>query len=183
MGAMPPASGASVPNPAAASGKMLAGMAMTVITVSDRSSRGERADATGPLMVAALEELGAIVEAVVVADQQAEIAQALRAAIAGGARAVITTGGTGVGPRDVTPEATASVIVQDLPGIPELLRTRDAAANPRVALSRGRAGVTAGPQRTLVINLPGSVGAVTSALQVLPGIIAHACSQIDGGDH
>jgi len=170
-------------NPAPALAHALAGLAVSVITVSDRSARGLREDATGPLLVAALEGAGADCDYAVVADDRSVIELEFAAAIAAGARAVITTGGTGIGPRDVTPEATAALIVQDLPGIPELLRQRDVPANPLVALSRARAGISAAPQRTLLINLPGSVAAVKSALAVLPDIIAHACTQIDGGDH
>jgi len=161
----------------------LPGLAVSIITVSDRASHGTRENATGPLLVAAFADLGAVTTHAVVADEVPAITQALADAIAAGARAVITTGGTGIGPRDVTPEATAPLLAQNLPGVPELLRQRDVAANPFVALSRALAGLTAAPQRTLIVNLPGSVSAVTSALEVLPAIVAHACAQIDGGDH
>ena len=161
----------------------LDGIAIVVVTVSDRSAAGQRPDATGPVLAEALRSAGADVVGTVVPDDAAEVTRALEAAIASGARAVVTTGGTGIGPRDVTPEATAGLIVRELPGIPELLRQRDAAKNPLVALSRGLAGVTARPAPAIVINLPGSPTGVASAIEVLPALIAHAVAQLDGGDH
>ena len=162
---------------------LLDGMAIVVVTVSDRSAAGQRPDTTGPVLAEALRDAGAEVVGTVVPDDVGEVTRALEAAIASGARAVVTTGGTGIGPRDVTPEATAPLIVRQLPGIPELLRQRDAGENPLVALSRGVAGVTARPAPAIVINLPGSATAVASAIDVLPTLIAHAVAQLDGGDH
>ena len=112
-----------------------------------------------------------------------QLARRFSTAIASGARAVVTTGGTGVGPRDATPEATAPLLEHELPGIPELLRQRDAGRTPLVALSRGLAGVTARPRPAVVVNLPGAPSAVASALEVLPDVLAHAIEQLDGGDH
>ncbi|WP_062303895.1 MogA/MoaB family molybdenum cofactor biosynthesis protein [Demequina subtropica] len=162
---------------------VLAGVSIAVITVSDRSAAGARDDATGPVLADRLAAAGADVMRSLVPDEVEEIRHAVAGAVAAGARAVVTTGGTGIGPRDVTPEATAPLLARELPGIPELLRQRDAHLTPAVALSRGRAGVTAGPAPALVINLPGSVRAVESALAVLPALIAHAVAQLDGGDH
>lgn len=161
----------------------LDGLPVAVLTVSDRSAAGTRADATGPLLVEGLGAAGGTMTSAIVPDAVAQITAAIERAIGDGARAVVTTGGTGVGPRDLTPEATAAVILRDLPGIPELLRQRDAARTPLVALSRGIAGVTAHEPPALVINLPGSPQAVRSALEVLPALIAHAVAQLDGGDH
>ena len=95
----------------------------------------------------------------------------------------VTTGGTGIGPRDITPDATAPLLARELPGIPELLRQRDSARTPLVALSRGLAGIVAHDPPAIVVNLPGSPHAVASAVEVLPSLIAHAIAQIDGGDH
>ncbi|WP_062517292.1 MogA/MoaB family molybdenum cofactor biosynthesis protein [Demequina gelatinilytica] len=162
---------------------VLAGVSIAVITVSDRSAAGARDDATGPVLADRLAAAGAEVMRSLVPDQIEEIRHALAGAVSAGARVVLTTGGTGIGPRDVTPEATGALLGRQLPGIPELLRQRDAHLTPAVALSRGLAGVTTGSPAALVINLPGSVRAVESALAVLPGLIAHAVAQLDGGDH
>ena len=161
----------------------LDGIAIVVVTVSDRSAAGQRPDSTGPILAEAFRSAGAEVVGTVVPDEADEVTRAIEAAIASGARAVVTTGGTGIGPRDITPEATAKLLAHALPGIPELLRQRDAATNPLVALSRGLAGVTARPAPAIVINLPGSPTGVASAIEVLPALIAHAVAQLDGGDH
>lgn len=154
-----------------------------VITVSDRSAAGERADAGGPVAVAALRSAGfACADAAIVPDGAASVEAAIRAAIDGGARLVVTTGGTGVGPRDETPEGTRRVIAREVPGIAEELRRRGAASTPTAVLSRGVAGVTGGAG-ALVVNLPGSPGAVAEGMPVVLGVAAHAIAQLDGADH
>ena len=163
--------------------RTLAGLRITVLTVSDRGATGERTDDTGPVIASALAWHGARVDAAVIPDEAEQITDAIAVAVADGADAVVTTGGTGVGPRDVTPEATAALIDRDLPGIPELLRQREAARTPLVALSRARAGLTPPPERALLVNLPGSPAAVASALEVLPELIAHSRATSHGGDH
>jgi molybdenum cofactor synthesis domain-containing protein len=156
---------------------------VAVVTVSDRSFAGSRPDSTGPLLRDGLASAGFESSLSVVPDDAVEITRAIEAAVAWGARAVVTTGGTGIGPRDVTPEATAPLLVRELPGIPELLRSRDADESVLVALSRGLAGVTGHRPAALVINLAGSLPAVTSALEVLPRILHHALAQLEGHDH
>jgi len=155
--------------------------AAVVLTVSDRSARGERPDTAGPLAVAALRAAGFDCDdARVVSDGATVVADALRAAVAGGARLVVTTGGTGVAPRDETPEGTAAVIDRELPGIAEELRRSGVEETPTAVLSRGIAGVAG---RALIVNLPGSPGAVASGVEVVTGIAGHVIAQLDGHDH
>lgn len=157
------------------------GVRAWVITVSDRAHRGEYPDRSGPLLASSLSLLGFRVdEARVVPDERAEIAAVLRAAVAAGADLVVTTGGTGIGPRDVTPEATGDVLDRDVPGLAEALRAAGRDKVPTAVLSRGRAGVVGG---TLVVNLPGSTGGVRDGVEVLGPVVGHALSQLSGGDH
>lgn len=152
-----------------------------VVTVSDRSAAGERADEGGPLAVEALREAGfACGEATIVPDGAESVADALRAAIASGARVVVTTGGTGVGARDLTPEGTREIIDREVPGISEELRRRGALSLPAGMLSRGLSGIAS---RALVVNLPGSPNAVRDGMPVIVSVAAHVVSQIDGEDH
>lgn len=152
-----------------------------VITVSDRSAAGEREDRSGPIAVAALTAASfSCAPAVVVPDGADSVERALREAIAAGARLVVTTGGTGVAPRDQTPEGTARVVERLLPGIAEQLRRDGLADTPAAVLSRGIAG-TAGD--ALIVNLPGSTGAVTGGMRVVCGIAGHVLDQLQGGDH
>lgn len=152
-----------------------------VITVSDRSARGERADASGPIAVAALRDAGFDCDdALVVADGADSVEAALRAALAQGIRLIITSGGTGVGPRDRTPEGTARVLTQQLPGIAEELRRRATAEKPGGMLSRGLAGVAGS---ALIVNLPGSTAAVGSGIRVILDVADHALAQLEGSDH
>jgi len=154
----------------------------SVITVSDRSARGERADASGPRAVELLAEAGIDAGSAVVPDGIASVQQAVTAAIRSGARLVVTTGGTGVGPRDLTPEATRPLIARELPGVAELLRREGAAQTPMAAISRGLVGVAA-ERPALIVNLPGSVKAVEQGMHVLLPIVPHILDQLRGGDH
>lgn len=152
-----------------------------VITVSDRSAAGEREDQSGPVAVSALRAAGyACADAVIIADGEDAVAQALRDALAHAAHLVVTTGGTGLGPRDRTPEGTARVLERELPGIAEELRRRGAADKPAALLSRGIAGAASG---ALIVNLPGSPRAVASGMPLILELAAHAIDQLAGGDH
>lgn len=154
-----------------------------VITVSDRSSTGERADESGPVAVAALREAGFdCADAVVVSDGVDSVERALQAEIVAGVKLIVTTGGTGVGPRDQTPEGTLRVVTRQIPGIAEELRRRGAAEKPAGMLTRGIAGV-ADPHGVLVVNLPGSPRGVASGMPVLLSVAAHVLDQLGGGDH
>jgi molybdenum cofactor biosynthesis protein B len=151
-----------------------------VVTVSDRSSRGEREDASGPLLARLLRELGGeAADPVVVPDEVDAVRAAVREAAAT-YDVVVTTGGTGVSPRDVTPEATRPLLDRELPGIAEALRQRGAGTVPTAVLSRGLAGTIG---TTLVVNLPGSTGGVRDGVAVLAPVLDHALAQLRGGDH
>jgi len=161
----------------------LAGVTAAVITVSDRRAAGTAQDTAGPAVSAALTRHGAVVEAWVVPDGVAPVSGAIEGAMASRTRVIITVGGTGVGPRDLTPEATEPLLARQLPGIPELIRAAGAASAPAAALSRGLAGVTAGTPGSVIVNAPGSErGALEAAHVVLP-LLPHLLSQLDGGDH
>lgn len=152
-----------------------------VISCSTRAARGVYEDRTGPVIVAAVRSWGLQAQDPVVVPDGPEVEAALRAAVESGADLVITTGGTGISPTDQTPELTAQVIDRLVPGIADAIRAAGVAAGvPTAMLSRGVAG-TAG--NTLIINLPGSLGGVRDGLTVLAPVVAHALSQIAGGDH
>jgi molybdenum cofactor synthesis domain-containing protein len=159
-------------------------VAGAVITVSDRCARGEAEDRSGPLAAELLAGVGVRADVMVVPDGVESVRGALRAALAGGARVVLTTGGTGVSPRDLTPEGTRDVLTRELPGLAEAIRARGAAAVPAAVLSRGLAGIAAGRDgEALVVNAPGSPGAVRDALAVLGPLLPHVLDQLAGGDH
>ena len=148
-----------------------------VITVSDRSSRRERADASGPALVAFLGEKGFAVEAqvVLVPDEHAEIVAALRTAVAD--NVVVTTGGTGFSPRDITPEATCEVCERLTPGIPEAMRSASMLITPKACLSREVAGIA---KRTLIINLPGSPKAAVENISAVIEPVFHGLEILRG---
>lgn len=154
-----------------------------VITVSDRSFSGEREDRGGPIAVGLLREAGwHCPDAEIIPDGAGSVADALRRAAARGIRLIVTTGGTGVSPRDLTPEGTRSVITREVPGIAEELRRSGLSDTPLSVLSRGLAGII-DPAGALVVNLPGSTRAVASGMPLVLGVAAHIVDQVQGGDH
>ena len=154
-----------------------------VITVSDRSAAGERADASGPIAVAALREAGFDCDdAIVVPDGADSVERALTAEVVAGVKIIVTSGGTGVAPRDQTPEGTARVVTREIPGLAEELRRRGAAEKPAGMLTRGIAGVV-DPHGALIVNLPGSPAGVASGIPVVVSVARHVLDQLGGGDH
>lgn len=152
-----------------------------VVTASNRASAGVYEDRSGQALAEGLRALGFTVEGPHVRpDDAAELEMVLLEAIGSGADVVLTTGGTGLSPTDVTPEATRRVLEREAPGIAEAVRRHGEREVPTSVLSRGIAG-TAG--RTLIVNLPGSTGGVRDGLAVLGPLLPHVVSQLRGGDH
>lgn len=149
-----------------------------MLTVSDGVAAGEREDRSGDLLAELLEADGYDVERRVVADDRAAITAAL-AELAEGTALVLTTGGTGLGPRDVTPEATAAGLDRPAPGIAEAIRADSVAKTPHGLLSRGVAGVRG---TTLVVNLPGSTGGCRDGYAVIRPALEHALSLLAGDE-
>jgi molybdenum cofactor synthesis domain-containing protein len=153
----------------------------TVVCASNRAAAGVYEDTTGPLIVEALTGLGFEVTGPVVVPDGEPVADAVRAAVEAGARAVLTTGGTGLTPTDRTPEVTRALLDFEVPGIAEAIRAHGIGNGvPTAALSRGLAGVRG---RALVVNLPGSRGGVKDGLAVVAPLLVHAVQQIAGSDH
>lgn len=153
-----------------------------VVTCSNRSAAGEREDTTGPALVERLREAGfdVVPEPIVVADREAEIAGLLARLADTGHRLVVTTGGTGLTPTDVTPAATRRVLDREAPGLAELMRSAGLASTPMAALSRGIVGTRGA---TLIVNVPGSPRGATESLDALLPVLRHALDQLAGGDH
>ena len=153
-----------------------------VLTVSDRVSRGEAEDRSGPRAAEILIGWGFATEVRVIPDGLDEVEAGIRRFVADGVVLVVTTGGTGFGPRDLTPEATRRVIERKAPGLAEAMRAVTFGSNPHGMLSRAVAGIAGS---ALVVNLPGSVSGVEESLAVIGPALRHACELLGGGasDH
>ena len=159
---------------------MSAGRAL-VVTVSNRASAGVYEDRSGPVLVEGLTTLGFEVDGPLVVPDGDPVEEALREGVAAAYDLVVTTGGTGLSPTDRTPEATRRVLDLEAAGIAEAVRAAGLAAGAATSmLSRGTAGVAG---RTLVVNLPGSPGGCRDGIAVLRPVLAHAVTQLRGGDH
>jgi molybdopterin adenylyltransferase len=154
-------------------------MRIGIVTISDRSSLGERADASGPALVKAVTDLGwQVVNTTILPDDLAQITSKLvEWADSGDMDVILTTGGTGFGGRDVTPEATLAVIHRIAPGLPEAMRQASLRITPHAMLSRATAGIRT---RTLIINLPGSPKGAVENLAVVVPVLPHAVQLLSG---
>ena len=155
-------------------------MRARVIVASNRAWAGVYADSSGPILVAGLRALGFDCDDPVVVADGDPVGEAIRAAVADGMDAVITSGGTGITPTDRTPDITRAILDYEIPGIAEAIRAHSRDRVPTAALSRGLAGVV---DRTIVVNLPGSTGGARDGLAVLRSVLVHAVEQLSGSDH
>jgi molybdopterin adenylyltransferase len=157
-------------------------MRISVLTISDSVAAGKADDQSGPSVIARCRELGwRIVSSAVRPDDRAAIEIFLKeAADSNDADVILTTGGTGLGPRDVTPEATAAVVERMIPGFPEQMRAAGAQKTARAVLSRGVAGIRG---KAIIVNLPGSPRGAVESLDVIADLLPHAVSIIHGARH
>ena len=156
----------------------MSGRRAHVITVSDGVSAGTRDDVSGPALVTLLQQADFEVSGPeVVPDTQDRISDAIVGAVVNGADFVVTTGGTGLGPRDVTPQATSMLIDYEVPGLGELMRRAGSASTPMASLSRGLAGVRG---HALILNVPGSMRGATESLEAVIPVLGHAVQLLHG---
>ncbi|MDI3280298.1 MAG: molybdopterin-binding protein, partial [Bacillota bacterium] len=173
--------GAEAPKAEGAAGRqlLLAGARVAVLTASDKGARGEREDRSGPALRELVEQNGGtVVDYALLPDEREALARQLRAwCDGGGVDLILTTGGTGFSPRDVTPEATLDVVEREVPGLAEEMRRRGLERTPHAMLSRGRAGIRG---RTLIINLPGSPRAALESLSAILPALPHGLAVLRG---
>ncbi len=157
-------------------------MRVSILTISDSVAAGKNEDRSGPSVASRCRELGwSVVSTAVLADDRVAIEDILKkTADANVADLILTTGGTGLGPRDVTPEATAAVVERTIPGFPEQMRAAGALKTPRAVLSRGAAGIRG---KAIIINLPGSPKGAVESLDVIAELLPHAVAIIHGAGH
>lgn len=157
-------------------------MRVAILTISDSVFQGARQDASGPALAERCGQLGwKVMMTQVVADDAAQIqARLIEAVDSGMIDVLLTTGGTGLGPRDVTPEATAAVCARLIPGLPEAIRGLAGQQNPRAALSRGVAGIRA---QVIIVNLPGSPNGAGESLDTIAALLPHAVEVLHGARH
>jgi molybdopterin adenylyltransferase len=157
-------------------------MHIAILTISDSASRGERDDRSGPALVARCRELGwTIISALLVSDDPTALCNQMRTiADSGSVDVLLTTGGTGVGPRDVTPEATLEIADRVIPGLAEEIRRKGAEKTPTAVLSRGVAAIR---NRTIIINLPGSPKGAVESLDAIADLLHHAVEVLHGARH
>lgn len=162
-------------------------ISVVLLTVSDRSSLGERQDESGPAAADALRSIGVeTIRGAVIPDGREVVESALGDAVDSGADLILTLGGTGAGPRDLTPEGTRPLLDFELPGVAEGLRAAGAAKVPTAVLSRGLAGISrpdGDGHRSVIVNLPGSTGGARDGVAYLAPVLPHLIDQLRGGDH
>ncbi|MFQ6067541.1 MAG: molybdopterin adenylyltransferase [bacterium] len=156
-------------------------MKIGIITVSDRCSEGKKEDKSGPLIRQMVKSLGEVIKYEIISDEKATVSRAIKEAVDKlKVDLVLTTGGTGISFRDVTPEATRQVLEKEIPGFAELMRQRSFEITPLAALSRATAGTR---RKSLIINLPGSPKAAAECLEIILPVIPHALDMIKGKGH
>ena len=152
-----------------------------VITISDKGAAGEREDISGPLLTDGLREMGAVVVRQAIVPDEMDAIREVLISLADEEHVdlVLTTGGTGATPRDITPEATRTVIEREMPGLAEMLRFTGYRKTPLAVLSRGISGIRG---QTIIVNLPGNPNAVRDGLEVLAAVLPHAVKMVRGRD-